>query len=203
MNRIPPTTATVSDINAAQEKLDQLLHDQTSWIGEVANSLERSEDPIKQRMQYFDRLAVLSGAILAFSVPAFTSLRGPGRVITHRYTSLGCAIAGWAFLFVAMAGAALTHYLLVEHYAVWTTRHQRNVQNVLFHNLNLIQKRLMRAAGGKLEELKAVPVPVLSFHQKAWHDNLSLLLNIASVITTVTCLLGILNVFTFLLFSSF
>src|ERR1700720_3324237 len=104
MSSRPTISSKRTEPNATQEKLDQLLHDQTSWVGEVGKSLERSEDHIKQRMQYFDRLAVLSGAILSFSVPAFASLRGPGRTITHRYTSLGFAIEGWAFLFLATIG---------------------------------------------------------------------------------------------------
>jgi hypothetical protein len=188
---------------AAQEKLDQLLRDQTSWIGEVGKSLERSEDHIKQRMQYFDRLAVLSGAILAFSVPAFTSLQDPSRTITHRYTSLGCAICGWAFLFIATIGAAVTHYLLVDLYAIWTSEHEANVQSALFNNLNLLQKRLMRVAGGSLDELKTLTPPALSFRPQPWHEGLPKFLTLASWATMVGCLLGASGIFLFLIMSSF
>lgn len=203
MTHLPPITPDVLDAKTAQEKLDQLLQDQTSWVGEVGNSLERSEDHIKQRMQYFDRLAVLSGAILAFSVPAFTSLRGSVRTITYRHISLGVAIGGWVCLFFAIVGSAAAHYLLVELYAVWTTEHERSIQSVLFHNVNLLQKRLMRTTGGNLDQLKPIPVPALSFQRQSWHERLPYLLAIVSRVTIAACLLGTIGVLLFLIFSSF
>lgn len=192
-----------TEANIAQEKLDQLLNGQTSWVAEVGKSLERSDDHIKQRMQYFDRLAVLSGAILAFSVPAFTAFRGTGRIITHRHTSLGLAIAGWAFLSLATVGSAITHFLLVELYSIWSCQHEREVQNVLFGNLNLIQRRLLRQAGGNLDELKTIPVPRLSFQSQSWHEKIPRLLALASRVTISACLLGMFSIFVFLIFSSY
>lgn len=203
MTSRPPSSAKTDAANAAQEKLYQLLQDQTSWIGEVGKSIERSEDHIKQRIQYFDRLAVLSGAILAFSVPAFTSLQAPGRTITHRYSSLGFAIGGWAFLFLATIGSAVTHYLLVEFYAIVTSEHEKSVQSVLFNNLNLLQKNLMRAAGGNLDDLQPVSVPILSFNRLPWHERLGFRLKLSSRVALVACLLGASSIFIFLILSSF
>jgi hypothetical protein len=200
MSSRPPTSSKTDAANAAQEKLYQLLQDQTSWIGEVGKSIERSEDHIKQRIQYFDRLGVLSGAILAFSVPAFTSLQAPGRTITHRYSSLGFAIGGWAFLFLATIGSAVTHYLLVEFY---TSEHEKSVQSVLFNNLNLLQKNLMRAAGGNLDDLQPVSVPILSFKRLPWHEKLGYRLALSSRVALVACLLGASSIFFFLILSSF
>lgn len=199
----PHLNALPIEASLAQEKLDQLLHNQTSWLGQVGKSLERSNDYLKQRIQYFDRLAVLAGAVLAFSIPAFTSLRGSGHTVTHRYTSFWCAVSAWALLFLATIGAAVTHYLLVEQYAISTTEHERELQSVLFGNLNLLQKRLMRSVGGNDESLRSVPVPALSFQSRHWHGKLPCLLVISSSITLVACPLGILGIFLFLIFSSY
>jgi hypothetical protein len=191
------------DSNAAQQKLDQLLRDITSWTGEVGQSLERSEDYIKQRMQFFDRLAVLSGAILAFSVPAFTTLRSPTRIITHPHLSLGFAISGWICLFLATIVSALAHHSLVEFYAVWTNEHERSVRSVLFHNINLSQKRLLRETGGNMDALIAVPQPTSSFQRKPRHEALGLRLALSERTAMMSCIFGASFILLFLVCSSF
>ena len=199
----PGTSAKGGEASNAQQKLDQLLRENTSWAGEVGKSLERSEDHIKQRMQFFDRLAVLSGAILAFSVPAFTTLRNPTRAITHPHLSLGFAISGWIFLFVSTIGSALTHHLLVELYAVWTNEHERNVRGILFHSVNLLQKRLIREAGGNADALTTVAQPASSFQRQPRHETLGLSLAISRRIAITCCMLGASLILMFLIFSSF
>jgi hypothetical protein len=192
-----------NDTNDAPQKFDQLLREITSWAGEVGKSLERSEDHIKQRIQFFDRLAVLSGAVLAFSVPAFTTLRSPTRAISHPHLSLGFAISGWICLFLATVQSALAHHSLVELYALWTNEHERSVRSVLFHNMNLSQKRLLREAGGSMDALTAVPQPPTSFQRQPRHETLGLRLAVSGRTAIAGCMLGSVFILLFLIYSSF
>ena len=153
-------------------------------------------------MQYFDKLAILSGAILVFSVPAFTLLRSSGRTITYPHLSLGFVFGGWVCLFLAITGSATVHYLLVEFYAIWTTEHERSIQSVLFHNVQLMQKRLMRIAGGDLDQLRTVPPPTLSFQPKPLHSRIPFLLAILYPLTIASCIFGTVAILVFLIFSS-
>ena len=171
-------------------------------MSEVSKSLERAADHLKWRIQFFDRLAALSGAILALSIPAFTTLRGPGRIIMHPYLSLWTAILGWVFLFVALIGCATTHYLLIEYYAVWTNNYESNVLGCLFNNAKLMQERLIRSVGGDVNILQAVPIPGLPFGSKPWHKHLSVFLSKAEPAALITSFLGALGIFLFLIFSS-
>lgn len=102
-----------------------------------------------------------------------------------------------------MVGAAITHFLLVELYAIWTSEHEHAVQSVLFNNLNFLQRHLMRSGSGNHDELKTVPLPVLSFHRQPWHENLAVFLAASSHASVVACLTGTFSIFLFLIYSSY